>query len=269
VSPNDQGDVVDGQEVTSRRRVLIGGASLAAMAWAAPAITRLPGGRALATPPPPCEEPNTLPDEFNSGSGLFIVPAGVTQLRIHAWGAGGGVTGGDRGGGGGGAYSSSVIQVAECEELSYVVGAGTTGTGGTSSVLRGEAVLVRAEGGAAGNDAQGPNNTDDIADNWAGIGGVATNGVGDIRFSGGNGATRRGGTTGGGGGSAGNAGDGGNAIVSSPNRTSGGIAGAGSPSGAAGGAGGSTTVPTPGGGAGGNASVSVNGASGRVLFEAV
>jgi hypothetical protein len=41
VSPNDQGDVVDGQEVTSRRNVLIGGASLAAFAWAAPAVTRL------------------------------------------------------------------------------------------------------------------------------------------------------------------------------------------------------------------------------------
>src|SRR5690606_6565405 len=55
---------------------------------------------------------------FNSGSGTFIAPVGVTSITVQAWGGGGrggtGATGGGntgKGGGGGGAYASSVLAI--------------------------------------------------------------------------------------------------------------------------------------------------------------
>jgi MSHA biogenesis protein MshQ len=167
------------------------------------------------------------------GSHTFTVPAGVTEITVQVWGAGG--RGGPRtgfgasGGGGGGAYASSVITVTPGQSLNLFVGAGSSGTspGGNSWFL--SSSTLRAQGGSSvpGNQQSGAS------------GGSAAASVGTILFSGGNGADGSGagiGQSGGGGGSSASG------------------AGAGQPgNGSSGG-----TAP-PGGGDGGNGHVGFNG----------
>ena len=135
------------------------------------------------------------------GDYIFTVPDNVNQITVESWGAGGrggsvttgGVNAG-RGGGGGGAYVSSTLLVIPGEVLTVRVGAGATGTaaGGNSWVRRGTNDLVRAVGGGS------------VGDVTAGAsGGSGAASFGDIRFSGGDGAsgTSSGIRLGGGGGS--------------------------------------------------------------------
>ncbi|WP_338328818.1 glycine-rich domain-containing protein, partial [Achromobacter xylosoxidans] len=65
------------------------------------------------------------------GTATFTVPAGVTQLRIEAWGAGGGSASRQGtsncfagGGGGGGEYRTGVFTVTPGQSLTITVGAG-------------------------------------------------------------------------------------------------------------------------------------------------
>ena len=67
---------------------------------------------------------------YNSGSGNFTVPAGVTSLQIEVWGAGGGggagtagSSAGGSGGGGGGYCKKNALTVTAGQSISYVVGA--------------------------------------------------------------------------------------------------------------------------------------------------
>jgi hypothetical protein len=143
-------------------------------------------------------------------SGSFTVPAGVTCLKVEAWGAGGGGSSiqqnnREGGGGGGGAYACGIVTVTPGS--TYVVSVGSGGAaninGGYSSFL-----TILAAGGRGGvNNSTTP-----------GIGGPTALSTGTVLHGGGNGAVGSG-TSGGGGGGAGSAGPGGNA--------SGGTAGAG------------------------------------------
>jgi hypothetical protein len=223
VSPNDQGDVVDGQEVTSRRNVLIGGASLAAFAWAAPAVTRLPGAYARGT-----ELTETvLRDTTTPGLGTLNVTDSYSSLQVHIWGGGGsGGTGpGNAAGAGGGGGGYRFLEFSPAAgSYDYSVGAGgpaaannSPGTAGGATWFGSDVDSSRAGGGGAGGAA-------------GGSGGAGGSGM----FSGGSGSVRAATNTGGGGG--GSAGSGSNGLAAT---------------GAAGGAGGSGTYPGSTGGSGG------------------
>jgi hypothetical protein len=253
--------VVDGW---SRRKVLIAGGLGIAGASVSSLILPQPAAALTA-----CEQ-SSLPALFdNPGDFEFIVPHGVTAIRVHVWGAGGG--GAARGatgllagqGGGGGGYSSSVLEVSPCETYALTVGAGGQGSVGATPASDGGDSNFDGQVVALAGLAGGPM--------LAGAGGDL--GDGDITFRGGRGGGigAGGNSGGGGGGSGGAAGNGGNGAP-----LVGGAAGAGSPSGAVGGAGGPNGVNgsngnAPGAGGGGhgrNATISGNGADGRILIEA-
>ena len=89
------------------------------------------------------------------GSNTWVVPAGVTKVRVEVWGGGGGATG--NGSGGGGGYVTGVFTVTN-GNVSYTVGgAGNGGSpaatnGGLSSASYG-AFFVNAFGGEGDNSA--------------------------------------------------------------------------------------------------------------------
>jgi hypothetical protein len=169
--------------------------------------------------------------ENTSGNYTFIVPAGVTELKVEAWGAGG--RGGSRpsgggnqpyGGGGGGAYSLVTINVTPGNQINYTVGAGsnTASPGGASLASLGGTDIVRALGGSSksGSTLNGAS------------GGQLSGGIGDSLFSGGSGGSAAGNAGGGGGSSAGPASDGNNATgsIGATAPTGGGDGGNGAPS---------------------------------------
>lgn len=142
------------------------------------------------------------------GSGSFTVPAGVTSITVEVWGAGG--RGGSRagsngatGGGGGGAYSRSVLAVTPGQTINYYVGFGSLSSLPGEDTWFSSNTTIMAKGGSS----LGTNITD------GGAGGAAAAGFGDVKFSGGNGATS-GADGGGGGSSAGRAANGTNATTS-------------------------------------------------------
>lgn len=149
----------------------------------------------------------TQTQTFNA-SGTFTVPAGVTSITVEAW-AGGGKGGsrtsaGTTGGGGGGAYSSSVLTVTPGTAYTVRVGTGSTtvAVAGGDSWFNSATVLL----------AKGGNSVSADNSNTPGNGGLASAGIGTIKFSGGNGAAGSNGNYGGGGGSsAGSAANGNNA----------------------------------------------------------
>ncbi|WP_139189584.1 MULTISPECIES: T9SS type A sorting domain-containing protein [Rhodonellum] len=165
-----------------------------------------------------------------TSDGTFFVPQGVTTITIESIGGGG--RGGTRtnsgnatGGGGGGAYSSSTIDVIPGEPLKIVVGQGATSVqaGGDSWVSRTELLsdaFILAVGGQSVNNNQ----------TTGAIGGQASEGIGQIKFSGGTGS--QGSTTpqngrGGGGGGAGSATGVGGSATGRNGGSSSGIGGAG------------------------------------------
>lgn len=142
------------------------------------------------------------------GTYSYVVPAGITQICAVAVGGGGANTTQDTGGAGGGALSyTNNIAVTPGETLTVVVGkAGAKPlnaignaaqiTGGLSSIARGSTILLRA--------APSPG----IAVGQQGTPGLAAQGVGAVRYSGGFGKTS--GNLSAGGGASGYSGNGGN-----------------------------------------------------------
>jgi hypothetical protein len=116
-------------------------------------------------------------------NGTFVVPEGVTEVSVQAWGAGGkgGKTDGQIiacGGGGGGAYASSIIAVTPGATYTVHVGIGTNyiTLNGDADSWFGSTSTLFAKGGQNGSY------------RLAGDGGSAAESIGDITFSGGNGA---------------------------------------------------------------------------------
>ncbi|MFH1346849.1 MAG: hypothetical protein ABIH10_01215 [Spirochaetota bacterium] len=130
-----------------------------------------------------------------TASTTWTVPAGVTNVKVEVWGGGGGGGGQNLktdggGGGGGGAYSrrnsTSTIPGAVYTVSIGVNGVGGTGgcgtAGGDSWFANSTAIL--AKGGQMGCDSTG-------APPEGGLGGAAGSGIGDIKFSGGQGEAGR------------------------------------------------------------------------------
>ncbi|MEQ9607023.1 MAG: hypothetical protein RLN99_05085 [Kiloniellaceae bacterium] len=98
-------------------------------------------------------------------SGNFVVPEGVTEITVKAWGAGGGGRGGNSGGGGG--FAQATVSVTPEETLRVEVGTGGgsgsnlgAGGGGLAGVFRGaidlaNALLIAGSGGGAGAQGSG------------------------------------------------------------------------------------------------------------------
>lgn len=182
----------------------------------------------------------------------FVVPQGVTSIKVEVWGAGGGggpvsissSGGSGGGGGGGGAYRVATLSVNSNENYTITIGAGgTSGNNGGATTVSGPGGTVTANGGGAGGTGSFFGNGGAGA---AGTGGTFNGAAGGA--SSGNGA--------GGGGAAGNNGSG----TAGANNAAG-TGGAGSPNnipyiGGDGGAfitaaGPGSTGVTPGGGGGG------------------
>lgn len=102
-----------------------------------------------------------------NGNGLFTVPAGVSCVRIQAWGGGGGGgfqdTGGGGGtdgggGGGGGGYREGILAVSSSDNITITVGIGgagaattnTNGAAGGSSIVTHSSGTITAGGGSGG-----------------------------------------------------------------------------------------------------------------------
>jgi len=178
-------------------------------------------------------------ETFNS-SGTWTVPAGVTSVKVEAWGSGGAGSGG---GYGGGAYAATDnIVVTPGANIPYVVGAGGVccgGDPGANSTFNSTVVVADGAPGTGGGTTAG--STGDTK--FAGGGGVGGNGGGggaagpDGAGSSGSGSTGGSGDagTGGAGGTAGNPG-------AANSEGGGGGGGTGTPAGAGG---------APGGGGGG------------------
>jgi len=171
----------------------------------------------------------TQTEEFTE-SDAFIVPAGVTEITVEAWGSGGAGGGSTRAGGGsarggagggGGAYANSILTVEPGQELQVVIGiggAGVTGDDGNHGSpsffgldTNPDNALVRAAGGSGGtgNTAGG--------DPVGGAGGTVEDSIGQIRITGANGedgATAKGCRSGAGAEGAYHGGDGGVAVTS-------------------------------------------------------
>ncbi|MFT4858174.1 MAG: hypothetical protein ACI8SN_000088 [Algoriphagus sp.] len=163
---------------------------------------------------------NCACEEIFTSNGTFTVPNGVIQIIVEAWGGGGrGATrtsDGSGGGGGGAGYSRSIFSVTGGDIYTYTIGQGgnnTTINGGNSGVIFGSNQVV-ANGGS------GTNNT-----TAGGAGG--TQGTGDVRYVGGNGATASGSASGGGGSSASFISDGTNGSVTAGGTITGGGSGGG------------------------------------------
>ena len=185
-------------------------------------------------------------DTFNSGSGNWTVPTGVTSVLIQIWGAGGGGGPGDQGpseaggGGGGGGYCERTETVTPGNNVAYSVGSGGAGRAADSGINGGNGgastcstFSMTANGGNGGQP--GPGN--------GGSGGTATGGT--TNTTGSTGSNHSGSTGGAGGAAANTAGGGGTGGAA---QTNGNAAG--------------------GGGGGGNrrGSTSGTGAAGRVQF---
>lgn len=131
-----------------------------------------------------------MAQDIFTASGSWEAPAGVTSVDVECWGAGAcGGSGETRKGGGGGAYSKK-LSISVTPGNSYTVVVGQSGTpvknaeganGGDSYFIDVSTVLAKGGGGN-------------------GIGGQASSGVGDIKYSGGNGKTTTTNEFGGGGG---------------------------------------------------------------------
>lgn len=181
---------------------------------------------------------------LTAGSGSYVVLPTVTSLTVECWGGGGGgggntTTADGGGGGGGGAYSSKTFDVTPGQTFTYYVaqsGSGVAGANGTSgqSSWFSSSLFQLAEGGISGSTPVAGNG------GLPGRGGLNTNSIGDITFSGGTGGTGRNNNTGTGGG-------GGSSAGSAANGTNG------STGGATGGAGGTAPLDGGNGGNGGNA----------------
>jgi hypothetical protein len=148
------------------------------------------------------------------GTNTYVAPAGVTSITVEAWGGGG--HGGTRtsvgvgGGGGGGAYAKKVITVIPGDSYTLNVGAGSSSTaaGGSSWFINTTTLLAKGGGSVTDNNMPGAN------------GGSSGTSIGDVTYSGGNGAGGVNPSYGGGGGAAAGA----SALGANGSGVSGGIA---------------------------------------------
>lgn len=148
------------------------------------------------------------------GQFTFIIPEGVTQITVEAWGgggAGGGARNGRGGGGAGGAFVRSTLTVVPGTSYTVNVGDYKTSTYNSSAASNkgnpswfGSTTTVFADGGAGGGPANGNNGT-------AGAGTNSTS-IGTTKYRGGSGTA--GGSNGTGGGGAGSTGQGQNGTSS-------------------------------------------------------
>ncbi|WP_369765998.1 T9SS sorting signal type C domain-containing protein [Flavobacterium sp. WC2429] len=190
----------------------------------------------------------TSPQNYSSpGNFTFTVPTGVTSITVQTWGAGeDGVDASRRvtgGGGGGGAYAESTFIVTSGNSYRIVVGLhGSVGENSSIALSASQnTLIVKAEGGGQANNYKG---------------GRASNSIGDIRYSGGDGYSSNS-IYGGGGGSAGSNGNGSSANGSNSGNGGNGISGDGGNYNSAGG--------NPGGGGGEYSSF--DGGNGRVIIS--
>ncbi|MEQ9289314.1 MAG: T9SS type A sorting domain-containing protein [Cyclobacteriaceae bacterium] len=195
----------------------------------------------------------TVTQTFTSGSGTFEVPAGITEINVKAWGAGGGGgaggSSGNGGTGGNGGYAEATVTVTPGENLNVVVGTGGGGGnpvddaggggggGGHSEVNRSGTNLVVAAGGGGGGGG------DNSGSGNGGAGGAGGGTTGSTGSTGGSDAV------GGGGGTSGSGGAGGNGDET--DGTSGGLESGGDGGTGTGGTGGELNGGTPGDGHGG------------------
>lgn len=204
----------------------------------------------------------------------WTVPAGVTSIKIEAWGGGGRggsfttSSSGNRGGGGGGAYASSIISVTPGQTYYIAAGTGSNNNGNpgedswVSLNAYGSSPGVLAKGGssAAVNNSTGANGGDYAAS------------IGSNRNNGGRGADGSGSGSGGGGSSAGSSGTGVNATNQFGAVAPLGVDGNGGNGGASGGNNAGLAGSAPGGGGGGafrntnGTTNGGNGANGRVII---
>lgn len=146
-----------------------------------------------------------MPDTtYDSGSGNWTCPPGVTKVQVLAWG--GGAAGGGQnlasdggGGGGGGAFAEGIDTVEPTGLYAYSVGAAGTavagnagsplgkGNPGGNSTWRGTVVV--AEGGKGGSQSTGTPPA-------GGVAGLASNSTGRTKYNGGYGAAGRDNATG-------------------------------------------------------------------------
>jgi hypothetical protein len=169
-----------------------------------------------------------------TSSGTFVVPAGVTEIQVEAWGPGG--SGGEysvgyspqgtSGGGGGGAYSRSLLTVTPGASIPYVIGLGDPARPPVGCCAFGNppqfttfgGSLVTAQGGNSGLPSAwyGVYGSTDANPPWT-HGGSGAAGIGDVRIDGGQGGYGENivplGSGGGGGSSAGPSSLGGNGTI--------------------------------------------------------
>ena len=122
-----------------------------------------------------------------TASGNWTVPAGVSELFVECWGAGGAGRGYTNvaqtttgAGGGGGAYAASTIAVTPSQVIPYTIGiggAGTTSNGGNGGDTSWNSGQILAKGGAGASVAGGSQAN----------GGLASACVGSIKYDGGKG----------------------------------------------------------------------------------
>lgn len=106
-------------------------------------------------------------DFWKTGSLDWTVPAGVTQVMVELWGAGGG--GALGGGGGSGAYVKAIFEVTPGQVLTTFVGAGGNGvsggstgsgsTGGSSSITSSGFNIIAGGGAGANSTSPGTGGT--------------------------------------------------------------------------------------------------------------
>ncbi len=135
---------------------------------------------------------------FVTTDSSWTVPAGVTSVTFECWGAGGGGgsayykhSEGGAAGGGGGAYAKKTFSVSEGTVYTFVIGKGgyrnsltSFGNGGSTKVAYGPDTIVKAEGGKTATHYY---SNDINAYLYEAKGGQASNCIGDVTYSGGNG----------------------------------------------------------------------------------
>lgn len=217
-----------------------------------------------------------------TSSGTWTAPAGVTSVDVEVWGGGGAGGGQDQnsdggGGGGGGAYSKKLsITVVPGNSYTVSVGAGGVGVTGGSGGTGGDSYFINvttvmAKGGAGGQPSTGTPPA-------GGLGGAAASGVGDVKYSGGDGGRGRNNGTGRGGPGGSSAGTGANGTdgpdpysttTAAAPPVGGGIGGDGGSNGNDGNAPASGRGGGGGGSGDGNSMIGGNGAGGQVLITYV